>query len=316
VTSPTAGGRVGSGFPALSGLALLRKPVGITSFQALFPIKRALGSGKVGHAGTLDRFAQGLLVVLAGSYSRLAPYVVAGEKLYRGIIAFGSETDTLDPEGEVVAEAPIPARSDIEESLSKFRGPIMQKPPAYSAVHVGGKRAYEIALKGEVPELNERLVEIYSLELLSYEKGSALLEVRCSSGTYIRSLARDIALCCGSRAHLAALDRISIGPFDVEAAISPEGFDPRKDLRPFSPQNASALGLRTLRIEGDAQIARFRNGGRLAPEAFAAMGEKTEGGAAESAVFDGSGLFLGIIALGVDGPRYKVVMPIGGGEGG
>jgi len=315
VTPPEAGGRTGSGCQALSGLVLLRKPEGITSFQALSPIKKAIGSSKVGHAGTLDRFAHGLLVVLAGSYARLAPYVVAGEKLYRGVVAFGSETDTLDPEGEIVAEAPIPDRFDLEKSLSQFRGPIMQKPPAYSAVHVGGKRAYEIALKGGVPELKERRVEIFSLELLTYEEGAALLEVRCSSGTYIRSLARDIALSCGSRAHLTALERLSIGPFGVDEAVSPEAFDPGKDLRAFTPPVASALGLRPLAIADAALIARFKNGGRIASGAFVAI-EGENGGAvrgaapAGSAVFDGSGLFLGIIDLGADGPRYRVVMPI------
>jgi tRNA pseudouridine55 synthase len=300
-------------------LVLLRKPEGITSFQALSPIKRALGSGKVGHAGTLDRFAKGLLVVLAGSYSRLAPYVVAGEKLYRGLVAFGSETDTLDPEGEVIAEALIPSRFDLENALARFRGPIMQRPPAYSAVHVGGKRAYQIALKGQAPELRERRVEIYALELISYEGGSALLEVRCSSGTYIRSLARDIALSCGSRAHLSALDRISIGPFGVDAAVSPEAFEPGKDMRPFTAKDASSLGLKVLAIEGEALIFRFLNGGRIHREEFADAGELGYTAApaaarAESAVFDGNGRFLGVIELGRDGPLYKVVMPIGEGK--
>jgi tRNA pseudouridine55 synthase len=309
-----------AGGGALSGFALLRKPEGVTSFQALSPIKRALGSGKVGHAGTLDRFAQGLLVALAGSYSRLASYVVAGEKLYRGVVAFGSETDTLDPEGKIIAEAPLPSRALLEKALSNFRGPIMQLPPAYSALHVGGKRAYEIALKGGMPDLKERRVEIYALELLSYDKGEARLEVRCSSGTYIRSLARDIALASGSRAHLSALERISIGPFEVGEAVSPEAFDPGKDLRAFSPKDARALGLRACSIDDAATIARFKNGGRIAPEAFQGMdGFEREDAAgplqAESAVFDGSGFFLGIIELGPDGPRYKLVMPINRGEG-
>jgi tRNA pseudouridine55 synthase len=320
VTPLAAGGRVGSGSQTLSGLALLRKPAGITSFQALFPIKKALGSGKVGHAGTLDRFAEGLLIALVGSYSRLAPYVVAGEKLYRGLAAFGAETDTLDPEGKVIAEAPLPSRAGLEAALDRFRGPIMQLPPAYSALHVGGKRAYEIAMKGEVPALKERRVEIFRLELLSYERGEALLEVRCSSGTYIRSLARDIALSCGSRAHLRALERLSIGPFEVGEAVSPEAFDPAKDLRAFSPRDAAALGLQALSLEGAAEIGRFKNGGRISPKAFApinGVGPSDAFGLAkpESAVFDGSGLLLGLIDLGSDGPRYKVVMPITGGQG-
>jgi tRNA pseudouridine55 synthase len=329
VTPPRAGGRAPSGSRSLSGvqapsglhapsgLVLLRKPEGITSFQALKPVKRALGTGKVGHAGTLDRFARGLLVVLAGSYSRLAPYIVSGEKLYRGAVRFGAETDTLDPEGTVVAEAPAPSLEELSAALGSFRGVIMQKPPAYSAVHVGGERAYAIALRGGEPELKERRVEIYSLELLSYEAGVAGIEVRCSSGTYIRSLARDIALACGSRAHLTALERLAIGPFRVEDATDPEAFDPGTDLRPFSPGAAARLGLRCLALPGAGSAARFANGGRIAPgdfETIGAEGPNPAAAAPDAAVFDSSGRLLGIIALGAEGPAYKVVMPAIGAE--
>jgi tRNA pseudouridine55 synthase len=313
VTPPAAGGRAESGGQALSGLALLRKPEGITSFQALVPVKRALASGKVGHAGTLDRFARGLLIALAGSYSRLAPYVTSGAKLYRGIVAFGSETDTLDPEGEVIAEAPPPSRSELESALALFRGAIMQKPPAYSAVHVGGRRAYKIALGGEEPDLKERRVEIFALELLSYENDAAFLEVRCSSGTYIRSLARDIAAACGSRAHLAVLERLAIGPFCLKDAVGPDAFDPGKDLRAFTPEDASTLGLRTLALDDGAAIERFSHGGRIAPESFSVTDRGGAAFGAEAAVFDSVGSLLGIIRLGADGPKYVVVMPEGRG---
>jgi tRNA pseudouridine55 synthase len=292
-----------------SGLALLRKPEGITSFQALSPIKRAVDSGKVGHAGTLDRFASGLLIVLTGSYSRLAPYVVAGEKLYRGLIAFGSETDTLDPEGEVIALSPRPTRDALETALGSFRGPILQRPPAYSAVHVGGKRAYQLALEGKEPELKERRVEIYSLELLSYEDGEALVELRCSSGTYVRSLARDIAIACGSRAHLRALERMAIGPFKVEDSVGPEDFDPSKDLRLFGQAEASSLKLRVLGIEDEATATRFSNGGRIDPGAFAILDGGPSALGLESAVFGPEGELRGIIILEAEGPAYKVVMP-------
>lgn len=293
-----------------SGLALLRKPVGITSFQALFPVKRALDSGKVGHAGTLDRFADGLLVVLVGSYSRLAHYCASGEKLYRGLIGFGSETDTLDPEGEVVATASPPSRKELEDALPAFRGPILQMPPAYSAVHVGGKRAYRIAREGGEPMLKERRIEIFSLELLSYERGDALVELRCSSGTYVRSLARDIALACGSRAHLRSLERLSIGPFKVEDAIEPEAFDPASDLRPLAPADASGLGLRSVVLDDAALVARFGNGGKIAASAFDATDGGTSPIGCESAVFGPSGELLGVVLLEPEGPIYRVVMPL------
>jgi tRNA pseudouridine55 synthase len=271
----------------------------------------------VGHAGTLDRFACGLLVVLAGAYSRLAPYVVAGEKRYRGLIAFGSETDTLDPEGEVTATAEPPSREALEAALALFRGPIMQVPPVYSAIHVDGKRAYQLARGGADPILKERRVEIRSLELLSFDGRSALVDVSCSSGTYIRSLARDVAAACGSRAHLAALERLAIGPYRVEDAVSAEAFDPATDLRSFRPEDASALGLRRLLLGEGEPTERFGNGGRLAPESFAGMdGGGSAADGSEAAVFGPSGAFLGVILLGAEGPKYRLVMPLQAGRAG
>lgn len=309
MTASSAGRAALKAGGVLSGLALIRKPVGITSFQALAPIKRAVGLGKVGHAGTLDRFASGLLVVLIGSYSRLAPYIQAGKKRYRGLIAFGAETATLDPEGEVVAEAPAPERAVLDAALANFRGRIMQRPPAYSAVHVGGKRAYELALKGEALELKERPIEIYSLDLLSYEGGSALVELRCSSGTYVRSLARDIALACGSRAHLASLERLSIGPFLVGEAVDPEAFEAERDLRFLGPKEAQGLGLRALALERDSDAVCFAQGGRLAPAAFSALDGGRESLGVSSAVFDPGGRLLGMARLEPEGLRYLAVLP-------
>ena len=292
-----------------AGLALLRKPEGITSFKALFPVKRELGSGKVGHAGTLDRFASGLLIALIGSYSRLAPYVMSGEKRYRGIVAFGVETETLDPEGDEVAAAPAPNRERLEAALALFRGFIMQRPPAYSAVHVDGERAYERALRGEEPELKERRVEIRELSLLSYEDERALIEVRCSSGTYIRSLARDIALACGSRAHLAALERLSIGPFLVKDAVAPDAFNPAQNLRPLTPADAASLGLRVLGLEAGALAIRFANGNKLTPSAFSVLDGIGEAIGQDAAVFEEGNGLLGIIRLEAEGPRYKTATP-------
>jgi len=292
-----------------SGLALLRKPEGITSFRALAPVKRAVGTGKVGHAGTLDRFARGLLVALAGSYSRLSPYVMSGTKFYRGRVAFGSETDTLDPEGKVIAVAPAPSESCLRDALPAFRGTILQRPPAYSAVRIAGRRAYRIALEGGEPQVRERTVEVFSLELVSYEDGDALIEVRCSSGTYIRSLARDIAAACGSRGHVRALERLAIGPFRVEDAVDPEAFDPRTDLRRLGPEDAAALGLRAIGLDKADLETRFRNGGRIEAGAFSVLDGGPSAVGLEAAVFGSGGELLGAILLGAEGPTYKVVMP-------
>jgi len=200
-----------------SGLILFNKPAGITSFDALRDIKRALGTGKVGHSGTLDKFASGLLIVLVGKSLRLSRWFSHCDKKYKGRIKFGVETDTLDPEGKETAEAALPLREDVERVLSQFTGNIMQTPPAFSAIHINGKRASSLARSGIQPEMKERPVNVYKLELLSWEPPYADIFVHCSSGTYIRSLARDIALAAGSRGHLVSLIRTQIAGFCLES---------------------------------------------------------------------------------------------------
>jgi len=200
-----------------SGLILFNKPSGITSFDALRDIKRVLGTGKVGHTGTLDKFASGLLIVLAGKALRLSRWFTHCDKKYTGKIHFGIETDTLDPEGKIIAQAPPPSLKDTEKALSQFTGDIMQAPPAYSAIHINGKRASSLARSGELPEMKKRPVTIYKTELVSWNPPFAEIFVHCSSGTYIRSLARDIAAAAGSRAHLCALLRTDIAGFKLES---------------------------------------------------------------------------------------------------
>lgn len=288
-----------------SGLLLLSKPCGLTSFQALGPVKRRLGTTKVGHSGTLDRFASGLLVVLVGPYARLADIVQSGVKLYRGRIRFGSETDTLDPEGTIVAEAPPPSREAIEAALPAFRGPVMQKPPAYSALHLDGKRAYERALAGEIVDLPPRPVVIYALELESFDGEEAVVVVRCSAGTYVRSLARDLALASNSRAHLLRLERLAIGPFHVENAKTAEDFDPSRDLRGLSPAEARELGLDALEIAA-SDVPRFRNGANLGTLKFAkGLEARTVG---QKAVFDPEGRLLGVVTASDDRLSYCFVI--------
>jgi len=298
----------------VAGIAAISKPAGITSFAALSPIKRSLGTARVGHAGTLDRFATGLLVVLAGPYSRLCPDFSSLGKTYVATILFGEETDTLDPEGEVVARASLPDREGIEKALPGFRGKIMQAPPAYSALHVNGERAYEKALRGEAVEMKARPVEIFALELLDFDGEKARVFVRCSSGTYVRSLARDLALAAGSRARLEALERRSIGPLALEDAVAPADFDPGRDLRLLDPALASALGLRPRLLAASAE-KRFRNGGVLLPADLstpvpdAASPGEAAGASHGSAVFSVEGAFLGVIEEGETGIRYRFVMP-------
>jgi tRNA pseudouridine55 synthase len=201
-----------------SGLVLLNKKPGLTSFEALGAVKRAIGSGKAGHTGTLDKFARGLLLVLTGKALKLSPWFSHADKQYLGRICFGVETDTLDPEGREVASAAPPSLVQIEKALPRFTGEIMQEPPAYSALHVNGKRASALARSGEAPEMKKRPAHIYKLELRAWEPPFAEIYVHCASGAYIRSLARDIAIAAGSRAHLCALARTHVAGFSLEDA--------------------------------------------------------------------------------------------------
>jgi tRNA pseudouridine55 synthase len=187
----------------------------------------------VGHTGTLDKFASGLLVALVGRAAKLSPWVSHCDKGYQGTIRFGEETDTLDPEGDVVASGPLPSHEQLLEALARFRGEILQTPPVYSAIHVEGRRASELARAGEPPDMKARPVVIHELALESWEPPLARIRVRCSSGAYIRSLARDIALACGSRAHLVQLRRVAVAGFSVDQALPDPGASPPEGLRPY-----------------------------------------------------------------------------------
>lgn len=296
-----------------SGLAALKKPAGLSSFSALGPLKRRLGGSKIGHTGTLDPFATGLLVVLAGSYSHLSPIFMGLDKRYLATLRLGVETDTLDPEGKVVKELPPPGREAFEAALPGFRGPILQRPPAYSALHVDGKRAYELARAGTELELPARPVTIYGLELLDFEGDRARLSVSCSSGTYIRSLARDLGAASGSCASLSALERSSIGPFSLAEAVEAEDFDPDRDLRALDPGLARALGLAAASLP-DSELRAFQNGGSVPSSALlelcpsAAAATPRAGDRAQTAVFDGRGAFIGLVDARSERLVYRFVL--------
>jgi len=231
------------------GIVLLDKPSGLTSFQALSSVKRALATGSVGHTGTLDRFASGLLVVMCGRSTRLSSLAENLDKDYLARVRFGTGTDTLDPEGAVVAEGPVPGRAALEAVLPAFRGELRQAPPAYSAVHVGGRRAHERARSGEAVAPAERPVRVARLDLVSFDPPDAVLAVTCSRGTYVRSLARDIAARLGTCAHVAALRRTRVGGFGVEEAVSPDAFEPARDLMNPRELFARCPSLRMLEFD-------------------------------------------------------------------
>ena len=205
-------------------IVLLAKQPGITSFNSLYNVKRAFNTTKVGHTGTLDNFAQGLLVVCTGRLTKLAGNIIEFDKSYKAVLSFGSETDTLDYEGNVVKSAPLPDEETVRKVVESFVGEQEQTPPVFSAIHVDGKRASELVRKGVEVELPSRKINVYSAKILDIEKNSddkvlsCLIDFSVSKGTYIRCLARDIGVACGSAAHLIGLFRTKVGNFNIEDA--------------------------------------------------------------------------------------------------
>ena len=273
------------------------KPSGITSFTSLWQVKHALGTKKVGHTGTLDSFADGLLVLLSGKLTKLVPYITNFDKTYRVLFYFGKETDTLDPEGAVIAEKPLPAYADFIAAIRQLTGTIEQVPPVYSAVKQAGKRLSDRIRCGEAVTVPPRTVTIYSIDIeeifyapaadtgaehLEADTGAmypgidmstahpeadvaalrttqkmsgaekseacavqkvlgAVLCVRCSKGTYIRSLVRDIAHRCGSAAYVYALRRTAVGPFTLEQAAGFSALSPFGSTAVLNPERIPAL---------------------------------------------------------------------------
>lgn len=209
------------------GWIILDKPHGLGSTQAVAAVKRNLreaGFGKqakVGHGGTLDPFATGVLPIAVGEATKLCGRMLDASKTYAFTVRFGEQTDTLDLEGQLVASSSVlPTRAEVAAALARFTGPIAQVPPAYSALKVDGQRAYDLARRGETVELPSRNVVIHSLELTGIGPDSADLLAHVSKGTYIRSLARDIALALGTVGHVTMLRRLRAGPFGIDQAIS------------------------------------------------------------------------------------------------
>ena len=208
------------------GWLILDKPRGLGSTQAVGAVKRNLreagyGKVKVGHGGTLDPLAEGVLPIALGEATKLAGRMLDASKVYDFTIAFGAETDTLDTEGEIAEISDHrPTRAEIEAVLPEFTGPIEQVPPAYSALKVQGRRAYDMARAGEFVELATRAVRIHELDLVHAAESTVTLQAKVSKGTYIRSLARDIARALGTVGHVTYLRRVKAGPFRQSQAIS------------------------------------------------------------------------------------------------
>jgi tRNA pseudouridine55 synthase len=287
------------------GIILLDKPPGQTSFQSLGTLKRKLATGRVGHTGTLDRFADGLLVVLAGRMTRLCAYATAMDKEYVAAVTFGRTTDTLDPEGAVTGEGRVPGRAEIEAAIPEFLGTISQVPPAYSAIHVQGRRAYDVARRGEVVLLTPRTVTIQSIALVDYDPPRATLRVSCSKGTYIRSLARDIGEQLETCAFVSRLRRTRVGGFRVEAAVSPDTFDPATHVLPPAAFFDAAPDLGRLSVPAES-VAQVANGASISPGYFSEPPRDGTSGA-----FAPDGTLLAIVESTGGKLRYAAVFPTG-----
>ncbi|MBI5837791.1 MAG: tRNA pseudouridine(55) synthase TruB [Candidatus Eisenbacteria bacterium] len=238
----------------MDGILLVDKGPGLTSHQVVEKVRRAARCRHAGHAGSLDPMATGLLLLAVGEGTKLVELLMDAGKVYEATVRLGSATETEDAEGAVVREAPVPALelAAVEAALGAFRGEIDQVPPRYSALKVGGVRAYERARGGEIFELPSRRVTVHSMELLSIAPPDVVIRVHCGRGTYIRSLARDLGTALGSVAHLGALRRTRVGPYRVEDALSVtvEAPPSREAVR------AALVPLR--RAFGDAPAVRVR----------------------------------------------------------
>lgn len=219
----TGKGRGAEGKPLPSGLLLVDKPAGITSFEVVRRVKRLVRARKAGHLGTLDPFATGLLPLALGEATKLAPHLMGEPKTYRATLKLGEETDTQDLTGRVTGRwESLPESEAIAAAADRFVGEIEQVPPLYSALRQQGERLYRLARRGETVEVKPRRVMIYELTVEAVDLPRVTLRVRCSAGAYIRTLAQDLGRALGSGAHLVALRRLAVGPFRIEDAATLE----------------------------------------------------------------------------------------------
>jgi tRNA pseudouridine55 synthase len=252
---------------AINGWLILDKPAGVTSTYAVGAVRRAFDARKAGHAGTLDPAATGVLPIALGEATKTVPYAVNGDKCYRFTVRWGAETDTDDGEGRVVRTSDVRVvPSAICALLDDFTGDVMQAPPAFSAIKIDGRRAYDMARDGEAVELEPRLVQVHALSLLETPNAdTAVFEARCGKGTYVRSLARDMGRALGCLGHLVALRRIRVAAFEEThanglAVVQDAAAEGEEALsRLLLPVEAALRGLAVLNV-GQADAARLLNG--------------------------------------------------------
>lgn len=283
------------------GILNLDKPRGPTSHDMVARVRRLTGVRRVGHAGTLDPLATGVLLICIGRATRVSEYLMAGQKVYRARARLGVTTDTYDAEGQVVAEAAVEAsRAQVEAALSQFRGRIAQLPPMYSAVKRKGTPLYRLARQGISVEREPRQVEIFRLELTEWAPPECTLEMTCSRGTYVRSLAHDLGQTLGCGAHLTGLTRLASGDFLLEEAVTLEEFAQAAaehcwpDL--LRPLDSALAHFPALHLDADS-VRRLCQGQAIA------NGERRGGGL--SRVYGPDGIFLALAAYDAEAKVWR-----------
>jgi tRNA pseudouridine55 synthase len=252
----------------VSGVLVVDKPVGLTSHDVVQIIRRGTGIRRAGHTGTLDPRASGVLVILVGPAVRLSEYVSASDKRYQATIRLGSSTDTFDAEGEITKTSPVEDISEdkFNEILQQFVGEMEQVPPPFSAVKIKGRKAYEMARQGEEVDLEPRIINVYSLEILEWAPPEAVIDVYCSSGTYVRSLANDLGKSLGTGAHLVGLRRTKSGRFTLRDAVPlrrlQESFDAGNWYKFLIPAAEALADWPMVELDAD-QVELVRHGHRV-----------------------------------------------------
>jgi tRNA pseudouridine55 synthase len=272
----------------LSGILNLDKDPGMTSHDVVNRVRRLSGIRRVGHAGTLDPLATGVLLVCLGPATRLVEYLVGQPKQYRATIRLGQETNTYDADGEVVAERPVDVtRPEVTAALARFGGEIEQTPPMFSALKQAGQPLYKLARRGIDVARPARRVTLYEIELLAWQPPNVEIHVTCSAGTYIRSLAHDLGQALGCGGHITALRRTAVGDFTVDEAVSLADLDAWRLRQALLPADLAASHLARLELtEAEARAA--RQGQRLPRDA----GSSEEG---LVRAYDADGRFLGLL---------------------
>ncbi|HTJ55973.1 MAG TPA: tRNA pseudouridine(55) synthase TruB [Devosiaceae bacterium] len=290
----------------ISGWLVLDKPYDMTSTQAVGKVRWLFGAKKGGHAGTLDPLATGILPIALGEATKTVMNVQDGEKLYRFTVKWGAQTATDDAEGDVVATSDVrPSPEAINALLPRFTGDIMQAPPAFSAIKVAGERAYDLARAGEAVELEPRPVTIESFVLTSHDGESSTFEVACQKGTYVRSLARDLALALDTRGHVIELHRAAVGPFTDAIAVNLAALEaaaPEDRDKLLLPVASALTGVPEVRLSAP-EAAVVRNGNPVLLVGAGAPIELDEAWAS----CRGQAIAIGYVAQGQFKPRRVIL---------